>query len=495
MVTKESIEVIAQSIGFSTISPDVSAALAPDVEYRVREVMQEAIKCMRHARRTTLMAHDVDSALHFRNLEPTSGSKSVRLRRAPENRDLYFLDDKDVELKNVIEAPLPNAPLDASITSHWLAIDGIQPSIPLNSPPQAISDLKRSEYKDDVLAASQVLSKELQIYFDKVTEWALTQSGSTIFRQALASLETDPGLHPLVPFFTSFIAEEIVRNMDNHQILLALMRIARSLLHNPHVHIEPYLHQLMPSFITCLTAKRLGRRLSDSHWDLRNFTASTVASTCRRFGHVYHNLLPRVTRSLLHTFLDPTKALPQHYGAIQGMVALGLNMVRFLVLPNLGPYLLLLLPELVPERQKEEAKRHGAWLVYGALMVAAGRCLYERIKTSEALLSPPTSSVWKTNGKVTNARQSKRKASTDNLTHQPPLKKMAVGGIMQMSSTQMQMYGGTTIPQQSLVGRDIARRTSATMDTTVDNYLHPLFEYFGESMLMFAPKHELSFFL
>ncbi|XP_023644732.1 transcription initiation factor TFIID subunit 6b isoform X3 [Capsella rubella] len=432
MVTKESIEVIAQSIGLSTLSPDVSAALAPDVEYRVREVMQEAIKCMRHARRTTLMAHDVDSALHFRNLEPTSGSKSMRFKRAPENRELYFFDDKDVELKNVIEAPLPNAPPDASITSHWLTIDGIQPSIPQNSPLQAVSDLKRSEYKDDVLAARQVLSKELQNYFDKVTEWALTQSGSSLFRQALSSLEIDPGLHPLVPFFTSFIAEEIVKNMDNYPVLLALMRLAKSLLHNPQVHIEPYLNQLMPSIITCLIAKRLGRRLSDNHWDLRNFTASTLASTCKRFGHVYHNLLPRVTRSLLHTFLDPTKSLPQHYGAIQGMVALGLNMVRFLVLPNLGPYLLLLLPEMVPEKQKEEAKRHGAWLVYGALMaaeeiiiltvpqVAAGRCLYERLKTSETLLSPPTSSVWKINGKLTNARQSKRKASSGNLTHQPP---------------------------------------------------------------------------
>ncbi|XP_020869430.1 transcription initiation factor TFIID subunit 6b isoform X2 [Arabidopsis lyrata subsp. lyrata] len=488
MVTKESIEVIAQSIGLSSLSPEVSAALAPDVEYRVLEVMQEAIKCMRHARRTTLMAHDVDSALHFRNLEPTSGSKSMRFKRAPENRDLYFLDDKDVELKNVIEAPLPNAPPDASIFSHWLAIDGIQPSIPQNSHLQAISDLKRSEYKDDGLAARQ-------IYFDKVTEWALTQSGSTLFRQALSSLETDPGLHPLVPFFTSFIAEEIVRNMDNYPILLALMRLARSLLHNPHVHIEPYLHQFMPSIITCLIAKSLGRKSSDNHWHLRNFTASTVASTCKRYGHVYHNLLPRVTRSLLHTFLDPTKALPQHYGAIQGMVALGLNMVRFLVLPNLGPYLLLLLPEMEPEKQKDEAKRHGAWLVYGALMVAAGRCLYERLKSSETLLSPPNSSVWKTNGKLTSPRQSKRKASSDNLTHQPPLKKIAVGGIIQMSSAQMQMHGTTTVPQQSLVGRDIARRTSAALGTDVDNYLFPLFEYFGESMLMFTPKHELSFFL
>ncbi|CAH2033389.1 unnamed protein product [Thlaspi arvense] len=503
MVTKESIEVIAQSIGLSILSPDVSAALAPDVEYRVREVMQEAIKCMRHARRTTLMAHDVDSALHFRNLEPTCGfttSSTVRFKRAPDHRDLYFLDDKDVELKNVIEAPLPNAPPDASITSHWLAIDGIQPSIPQNSPLLAITDVKRSEYKEDGLPARHVLSKELQIYFDKVTEWALTLSGSTVFKQALVSLRTDPGLHPLVPFFTCFVAEEvIVRNMDNYPVLLALMRLARSLLHNPHVHIEPYLHQLMPSVITCLIAKRLGKRLSDNHWDLRNLAASTVASTCKRFGHVYHNLLPRVTRSLLHTFLDPTKALPQHYGAILGMVALGLNVVRFVVLPNLEPYLLLLLPEMVPEKQKDEGKRHEAWLVYGVLMVAAGRCMYERLKTYQILLSPPTRSVWKTDGKLTNPRQSKRKASSDNLTHQPPLKKIASEGIMQMSSTQTLMHGTTVglsaLPQQSLVGRDIAPKTSATLDTDVDNFMFPLFEYFGESMLMFTPKHELSFFL
>lgn len=91
--------------------------------------------------------------------------------------------------------------------------------------------------------------------------------------------------------------------------------------------------------------------------------------------------------------------------------------------------------------------------------------------------------------------QGKRKASSDNLTHQPPLKKIAVGGIIQMSSTQMQMHGTTTVPQQSLVGRDVALRTSATQGTDVDNYLFPLFEYFGESMLMFTPKHELSLFL
>lgn len=40
VVPKEAIEVIAQSIGIANLSPDVSLALAPDVEYRVREIMQ-----------------------------------------------------------------------------------------------------------------------------------------------------------------------------------------------------------------------------------------------------------------------------------------------------------------------------------------------------------------------------------------------------------------------------------------------------------------------
>lgn len=40
IVPKEAIEVVAQSIGITNLSPDVALALAPDVEYRVREIMQ-----------------------------------------------------------------------------------------------------------------------------------------------------------------------------------------------------------------------------------------------------------------------------------------------------------------------------------------------------------------------------------------------------------------------------------------------------------------------
>ncbi|XP_054797836.1 transcription initiation factor TFIID subunit 6-like isoform X2 [Prosopis cineraria] len=406
IVPKETIEVIAQSIGINNLSPDVALSLAPDVEYRMREIMQEAIKCMCHSKRTTLTADDVDCALNLRNVE-------------------------------VIEAPLPKAPLDTAVTCHWLAIEGVQPVIPENAPVEVISapsDAKNSKPKDDnlpvdiKLPVKHILSRELQLYFDKVTELILNKSDSVLFKEALVSLATDSGLHPLVPYFTCFIADEVSRGLSDYALLFALMRVVSSLLQNPHIHIEPYLHQLMPSIATCLVAKRLGSRLADNHWELRDFTAKLVASICRRFGHVYSNLQSRLTKTLLNAFLDPKKAMTQHYGAIQGLAALGANVVRLLVLPNLEPYMQLLEPEMLLEKQKNEMKRHEAWRVYGALLRAAGRCIYELLKLFPVFPSSLPRGVWKNNARVITASCRKRNASLEQLEQQPPEKKIATDG-------------------------------------------------------------------
>jgi transcription initiation factor TFIID subunit 6 len=44
-----------------------------------------------------------------------------------------------------------------------------------------------------------------------------------------------------------------------------------------------------------------------------------------------------------------------------------------LILPNLEPYMRLLEPEMLLEKQKNEMKRHEAWRVYGA---PAGELLF-----------------------------------------------------------------------------------------------------------------------
>ncbi|KAF5726486.1 TATA box-binding protein-associated factor [Tripterygium wilfordii] len=539
IVPKETIEVIAQTIGINNLSQDAALALAPDVEYRLREIMQEAIKSMRHSRRTILTADDVDGALNLKNVEPLYGFAAggpLQFKRAIGHRDLFYIDDKDVDFKDVIEAPLPKAPLDTSVLCHWLAIEGVQPAIPENAPLEAIaapSEGKRQEQKDELpvdikLPVKHVLSRELQLYFDKITELTLSRSDSVIFKEALVSLATDSGLHPLVPYFTYFIADEVSRGLHDYNLLFALMRLVHSLLQNPHIHIEPYLHQLMPSVVTCLVAKRLGNRLADNHWELRDFTANLVALICKRFGHIYNSLQTRLTKTLLNAFLDPRRALTQHYGAIQGLAALGPNVVRLLIVPNLEPYIKLLEPEMLLEKQKNEMKRHEAWRVYGALLRAAGQCIYDRLKMFPPLPSPLASAVWRSNEKVATTVPKKRKASID-LLEQPPLKRIATDGPVgdvSTSSSPSQMAGEEMVPavlgnsnagpstsagqtpNDSESGRkggrdkvDSRARKRAILtqvwndDLNSGNLLVSLFELFGEDILPFIPAPEMSLFL
>lgn len=541
IVPKETVEVIAQSIGISNFSTDAALALAPDVEYRIREIMQEAIKCMRHSRRTTLTTDDVDEALKLRNVEPVYGFASggpLRFRRAIGHRDLFYLDDKDVEFKDVIEAPLPRAPLDTAIFCHWLAIEGVQPAIPENAPVEAIaapSNVTNNEQKDGLpvdikLPVRHILSRELQLYFDKITELAVSRSDSVLFKQALVSLATDSGLHPLVPYFTYFVADEVSRGLNDYSLLFALMRVVWNLLQNPHIQIEPYLHQLMPSVVTCLVAKRLGNRLADNHWELRDFTAKLVAAICKRYGHIYSTLQTRLTKTLLNALLDPKRALTQHYGAVQGLAALGPNVVRLLLLPNLGPYLSLLEPEMLLEKQKNEVKRHEAWRVYGALLQAAGQCIYDRLKIFPPLSSLPASSVWKT-GKVATTVSNKRKTSMEHLEEQPPLKKIATDGPVDAVSTssmptpmeedaaaatpldnsdvdhpssssgQIPPDSGSESRRKRDKGGSQALKMSAILpqiwkdDLNSGKLLVSLFELFGEGILSFIPAPEMSLFL
>uniref|UniRef100_A0A0E0C2T1 TATA box binding protein associated factor (TAF) histone-like fold domain-containing protein n=1 Tax=Oryza meridionalis TaxID=40149 RepID=A0A0E0C2T1_9ORYZ len=496
IVPKETIEVIAQSVGIANLPADVSAALAPDVEYRLREIMQEAIKCMRHAKRTVLTADDVDSALSLRNVEPVYGFASgdpLRFKRAVGHKDLFYIDDREVDFKEIIEAPLPKAPLDTAVVAHWLAIEGVQPAIPENPPIDAIvapTENKRTEHgKDDglpvdiKLPVKHVLSRELQMYFDKIAELTMSRSETSVFREALVSLSRDSGLHPLVPYFSYFIADEVTRSLGDLPVLFALMRSKAS--------------YTIPTFIL-------------NHM----------------FGHAYHNIQTRVTRTLVQGFLDPQKSLTQHYGAIQGISALGPSAIRLLLLPNLETYMQLLEPELQLDKQKNEMKRKEAWRVYGALLCAAGKCLYDRLKLFPNLLSPSTRPLLRSNKRVVTNNPNKRKSSTDLSTSQPPLKKMATDGAMN-SMTSAPMPGtmdgfSTQLPNPSMTqtsssgqlvestasgvirrdqGSNHTQRVSTVLrlawkeDQNAGHLLSSLYEVFGEAIFSFVQPPEISFFL
>uniref|UniRef100_A0A1J3HQU8 Transcription initiation factor TFIID subunit 6 n=1 Tax=Noccaea caerulescens TaxID=107243 RepID=A0A1J3HQU8_NOCCA len=545
IVPKETIEVIAQSIGITNLLPEAALMLAPDVEYRVREIMQEAIKCMRHSKRTILTAADVDGALNLRNVEPIYGFASggpFRFRKAIGHRDLFYTDDREVDFKDVIEAPLPKAPLDTELVCHWLAIEGVQPAIPENAPLQVIrapAENKIHEQKDgpliDVrLPVKHVLSRELQLYFQKIAELAMSKSNPALFKEALVSLASDSGLHPLVPYYTNFIADEVSRGLNDFRLLFNLMHIVRSLLQNPHIHIEPYLHQVMPSVVTCLVSRKLGNRFADNHWELRDFTANLVALICKRFGNTYITLQSRLTKTLINALLDPKKALTQHYGAIQGLAALGHNVVRLLILSNLEPYLSLLEPELDAEKQKNQMKSYEAWRVYGALLRATGLCIHDRLKIFPNLPSPSPSFLHKGKGKLFSTEPHKRKLSVDSSDNQSPRKRLITtdgpDGLQSQDHSgpapmQVDKPVGNDNPPQNSVQPSSSEQASDANETESRNakekeggkgraitmkaildqiwkddlgsgrLLVKLHELYGERILPFIPSTEMSVFL
>eukprot|EP00854_Cymbomonas_tetramitiformis_P029811 gene29811-37180_t len=134
-ICPESIKVVADSLGISNLEDEVAQAMAPDVEYRLREIIQEGLKFMHHSKRSILTTEDINSGLRLRSVEPLYGFASaepMQFSRPEGHRDVFFIADEEVSFDEVINAPLNKCPVETNCIPHWLAIDGVQPAIPEN---------------------------------------------------------------------------------------------------------------------------------------------------------------------------------------------------------------------------------------------------------------------------------------------------------------------------------------------------------------------------
>jgi len=85
-----SIQTIAEAFGF-VISDDVAKAFAPDVEYRLRDIIQEALKCTKRSRRNVLTTE----VCFFMFLSLSFSQKRVFLSNIVEYILCSTLDDDD----------------------------------------------------------------------------------------------------------------------------------------------------------------------------------------------------------------------------------------------------------------------------------------------------------------------------------------------------------------------------------------------------------------
>ena len=134
----------------------------------------------------------------------------------------------------------------------------------------------------------------------------------------------------------------------------------------------------MPIIATLLVTKTLSTSPASPHWALRRRAASLLQHLTSRYGQTYHTLIPRITRTLYRAFMDPSKALTTHYGAILGLAELGHSVIKETLIPNIPRYMSLLGPVIEslknnsPQNQMdhEDVRQMEAQHVYNALLVS-----------------------------------------------------------------------------------------------------------------------------
>lgn len=117
----ENVKDVAESVGIGNLNEEALKALTQDVEYRVGQVIIEALRLMRAARRTTMTVTDVSLALKVLDVEPLFGYDSTRPLRYGEaslgpGQPLFYIEDEEIDFEKLINAPLPKVPRDMNFT-------------------------------------------------------------------------------------------------------------------------------------------------------------------------------------------------------------------------------------------------------------------------------------------------------------------------------------------------------------------------------------------
>mmetsp|Transcript_28047 Transcript_28047/g.42438 ORF Transcript_28047/g.42438 Transcript_28047/m.42438 type:complete len:440 (-) Transcript_28047:1331-2650(-) len=336
--------------------------LASLVEEHLTSLVREAICVQKHAKRarfhlTTendgiirrrLHAEDINLALQWRGSEKLYATGNV----LPTTND----SKKKVDLNAYLKREMQNRPpSELGLTMHWLSVDGTQPNIMQNPRSEHLLNPSvprledHSDQFDDYKERRQgiqvrkllprLLSEELQLYFARIT-LAIEKGGSTpADRQqqdaALTRLARDAGLQELVPFFVQYLAKQLhyhVSNVGHPEHCRTLIRMARSLLENPHMHLELHLHQLLPAILTTVVAKNLSARATDNHWALRDDAAQTLRQICDLFGDKYPSLKSTVLKTLCEA-IGEDRPLTTVYGGLIGIACFGPRAVDAFVLP------------------------------------------------------------------------------------------------------------------------------------------------------------------
>jgi transcription initiation factor TFIID subunit 6 len=128
----ESALAAAQSLGLEGLDVSIAEELSRSASYRTRQVVQDALKFLEHSCRHTLSCEDLARALRLRNVEPVFGHQGLAFSRALEDPRLFFPESVELRFEDILAGAPSPLPLDPTFSVHWLAVEGVQPAVPMN---------------------------------------------------------------------------------------------------------------------------------------------------------------------------------------------------------------------------------------------------------------------------------------------------------------------------------------------------------------------------
>lgn len=321
---------VCEDIRIPAVSPAVSKLVLNSVELQIRKIIQQGYKYHKRSKSSTMTVDDLNLALSFNRMEQVYGfsrdhnSNDLSSSNIQSNAALKARKTAKIKLGEINKFPVLKYPLLPELNLHWLAVDGIQPQIPEN--PISIVD-NEEELNNNI-------SKDLQLLYSRVTAAVLTNDADTL-RLVYMALQSDPGLQPLLPYFSRFIYTQVKKNSKSLSLNWSLIKMIKSLVCNQFLTLEYYVQQILPALLTCIVASKLSSDPEDDHWLLRSYAADLLAYICLKYTDVIHELQARVCKTYLDA-LEDDKSLSNLYGGIAGLQALGHNVIKGLLLPNLS---------------------------------------------------------------------------------------------------------------------------------------------------------------
>lgn len=376
--SRESIRMMAEAEGVTNLTDDGALILSEDLSYRLREIVQNSLEYMKHAKRRRLTTEDINDALRTSDMQPILGHGSpepVTFKQV-KDADIHFIEDVDLSVANIASNSYkPKETGELGIKSFWYAIEGVSKIIPV--PAAAGETWKTPSFGQNkpaiVKKEKKELSENMLRYYDYMVK-AILGADEEAMKFALSDLKTNSKIVPLLPYFVNFVSNGVKTVSHDISQLTRLLHTVKALTNNSNLYLEPepYLGLLVQSVMYCgLEPLAASINPLNDHWVLRDYAARLLGHIVKKWSVHNSALMQNTLKSLKEVICDLSKPFCSHYGAVMGLLALGTKAIENVLLPELQTYMQHLTNFLEDTSLTNALLRTDANKVSGAILLAA----------------------------------------------------------------------------------------------------------------------------